>query len=216
MKWVTQIVDVLLPRTCVGCGQEGQAACLACWNKWCNVWVESWPDVGLKQVISCGAYRQLFIQRAIQRWKFAGDRQVATELAFFMNTSLSLRRPNWLETPTVIVPIPLHPRKLRERGFNQTLDLAMGLSQILGLPVLSLLQRVKYTQPQKSVDEIDKLENLRLAFSVDTVVAQVVDVKAHCLVLDDIATTGTTLREAAQCLQRAGFSSVSAVVLARG
>lgn len=122
----------------------------------------------------------------------------------------------WLETPSILIPIPLHGRKLRERGFNQTWDLACALSEELHFPVAPLLQRVKYTAPQKSIDEQEKPKNLHQAFEVDQGLAARVDRSTRLIILDDIATTGTTLREAAEILRRVGFSSISALVVARG
>lgn len=218
-KLTESILDILFPRTCAGCGTNGTVACAGCWKKWERPWVESWAQTsqhGIQGILSCGAYRNLFIQEVIQRWKFSGDRSAAQQLGTHMSQVVRAEQPNWMESPTCLVPIPLHARKLRERGFNQTWDLAVSLGDQLGLPLTPLLQRVKYTVPQKSLEEFEKLGNLQRAFQVDAGLATRVNRSAHLIILDDIATTGTTLREAAAVLQAAGFSSISALVVARG
>lgn len=218
-KLSESILDILFPRTCVGCGANGTVACANCWKKWERPWVESWTDEargGVETILSCGAYRNLFIQEVIQRWKFSGDRSVAQHLAAHIRDVVRAEQPAWLNSPSVLVPIPLHTRKLRERGFNQTGDLACALSHELSWPLAPLLQRVKYTAPQKSLEEHEKSQNLQQAFQVDLAVAAQVNRSTRVIILDDIATTGTTLREAAMVLRTAGFTSVCALVVARG
>lgn len=219
VKLSESILDIVFPRTCVGCGTNGTVACAACWTRWERPWVESWAtdhQGSVDAILSCGAYRNVFIQEVIQRWKFSGDRSVAQHLALHMSGVVRAQLSAWLDSPSLLVPIPLHTRKLRERGFNQTWDLASALSAELGCSLAPLLQRVKYTAPQKSLEEHEKSQNLKQAFQVDQAVATGVDRSTRLIILDDIATTGTTLRSAAAVLRAGGFTFVSALVVARG
>jgi len=114
--------------------------------------------------------------------------------------------------PNAIVPVPLHPTRLRERGYNQALELAKPLAREFGLVLApGLLRRTRATAAQSDLDAVARRNNLRGAFEVDTNHAA----PAHVALLDDVMTTGTTLREAARTLKRAGVARVDVWVLAR-
>jgi len=112
--------------------------------------------------------------------------------------------------PDLIVPVPLHPRRVRERGYNQSLELARGLGRALGRPVAAqALTRVRDTAPQSSLDMARRRENIRDAFASVQVHAR------NILLVDDVYTTGATLTECARTLRRAGAAGLDALVLAR-
>jgi ComF family protein len=112
-----------------------------------------------------------------------------------------------------IVPVPLHPARLRGREFNQSLLLADQLSRQLKKPVsASHLIRAHATDPQTTLTRQERLRNLRQAFSVkqpDSLAGR------RILLVDDVFTTGTTLNECAKVLLKAGIQSVFALTLAR-
>lgn len=206
------ILDFIFPRWCVGCGVEDAALCQACWKKWEVVWMEDHPVDGIDQLVSFGPYAAPFIQRVISRWKFEGDWSVAQVVAQSMASTFS----NWFSQRSCLVPIPLYSLRQRERGFNQAADLAQSLAKFAQMSCAPLLGRPKQTKAQKGLDEVQKVLNMQQAFSLDQVAAQAVDRSSKLIILDDIATTGSTLREAAQVLRQAGFQHISAVVVARG
>jgi competence protein ComFC len=112
-----------------------------------------------------------------------------------------------------LVPVPLHPTRLRERGFNQADALAEVLSKRTRLPVLRCIQRRRYTSTQTQFDRVERMQNLRNAF----VLRKSSDVRGKNLVLlDDVLTTGSTLHECALVLRAAGAESVRAITVARG
>ncbi len=114
--------------------------------------------------------------------------------------------------PDLLVPVPLHPRRLAERGYNQSLLLARGLA---GLPGLGLdpaaLARVRDTPPQARLAGAERRDNLRGAFAADR--GRVAG--RGVVLVDDVMTTGGTLEEASLALLRAGARSVDVLVLAR-
>jgi len=112
----------------------------------------------------------------------------------------------------LIVPVPLHPARLRERGFNQAHLLATMLGQKIGAPVSSVLERVRYTTTQTAFDRIDRMENLHNAFRLRKK-ATVRELRV--LLVDDILTTGSTLTECARVLREAGAQSIYAITAAR-
>ena len=132
-------------------------------------------------------------------------------------TTLLLRAltslPNPLARIDVILPVPLHPIRLREREYNQSLLLAFRLSRLLGLPLsYTALVRIRPTKPQTTLSRNDRLKNLRRSFVV-TQPGILQDKKI--LLVDDVFTTGTTVNECAKALRKAGTSHVFVVTLAR-
>ncbi len=113
----------------------------------------------------------------------------------------------------LIMPVPLHPRRLRARGFNQSLLLARCVASKTGsdLDFLSL-RRTRFTKPQTGLTSEERKRNVRKAFEV--VKRELVKGRTILLV-DDVATTGSTLNECAKALRRAGADRVLCLVLAR-
>jgi ComF family protein len=113
----------------------------------------------------------------------------------------------------VILPVPLHPARLRAREFNQSLLLADQLGRYLALPVSATnLVRTAATEPQTTLTRQARLQNLRKAFAV----RRPQDIaEKRILLVDDVFTTGTTLNECAKTLRKAGSGPVFALTLAR-
>ncbi|MBA3963698.1 MAG: ComF family protein [Chthoniobacterales bacterium] len=112
-----------------------------------------------------------------------------------------------------IIPVPLHPARERERGFNQAEILAKLLGHQVHLPVRSLLQRIRYTTTQTQFDRQERIQNLAGAFRLRRG-GVVRDLRV--LLVDDVLTTGSTLSECAEVLKKAGAVSVHAATVARG
>ena len=148
------------------------------------------------------------LKEAIGLLKYRGKTQLAPALARL----ITLTHPG----PTnvdVLVAVPLHPDRLREREYNQALLLAHHLGQQWKLPVLiDVLRRTKPTLPQTSLTRRERLKNLRKCFVVAAPSA--VEGKTTLLV-DDVFTTGTTVNECAKALRKAGAQAVYVQTLAR-
>ncbi len=113
----------------------------------------------------------------------------------------------------IVMPIPLHPAKLRERGFNQSALIARPVARRLGVPMdTSAMVRVQDTAPQAGLTREERLENVRGAF----VVPKAGRVSGRrVLLVDDVVTTATTVREAAKVLRRSGARGVDVAAFAR-
>jgi ComF family protein len=151
------------------------------------------------------------VRKRVHQLKFGGQLHWVRPLAELMERSL---RP---ETSTLCVdmvfPVPLHVKRLRQRGFNQAGLLARSLGRRLGLPVsFDCLLRTCWTEPQTRLNREQRLHNVKDAF-------QIVDPKKvrdrRILIVDDVYTTGTTLNECAKTLRAAGASKVYAVTVCR-
>ncbi len=113
--------------------------------------------------------------------------------------------------PDCIVPMPLHPARLRERGFNQSLELARRIGRKLHIPLLdNVCQRVRDTPPQAALRWKERNRNVRRVFTCAANLSG-----QHVAVVDDVMTSGASLQELALALRAAGAREVSAWVIAR-
>jgi ComF family protein len=112
--------------------------------------------------------------------------------------------------PELLLPVPLHKARLRERGYNQAVELARPLAQQLAIPLAhDRFRRVRHTAAQTSLKGKDRRKNLRGAFTVEG------NLPGHVAILDDVVTTGATVNELARVLKRAGVESVEIWAIAR-
>lgn len=140
------------------------------------------------------------------------------------NASLNLARTFaalWLDyqhiqntkkhTTDLIIPMPMHEKRLSERGFNQALEIAKRLSNAFTIPLdYTACQRVKYTPPQASLKLKDRIKNIRGAFHCQRPLHNL-----NIAVIDDVMTTGASLDELAKTLKQAGAARVECWVIAR-
>ena len=151
------------------------------------------------------------MMEAIHQFKYGEKRYLAKSLGplFVQFAGSRMKQRDDL----LIMPVPLHKKRLRERGFNQSLLLAKHLARQMNaeLDFLSL-RRVRYTLPQTGLGKEERRKNVRGAFRVENPHA----VKAKTVLLvDDVATTGNTLNECARVLKKSGCKNVFCMVLAK-
>jgi len=116
--------------------------------------------------------------------------------------------------PWLLIPVPLHSRRFRERRFNQSLELAATLSQLSGLPCHDLLRRTRYTTAQAALNRQQRLKNLAGAFTLKP--KTTLPPHAGLLLIDDVFTTGSTAHECALALKKAGAVRIVVLTVARG
>lgn len=147
------------------------------------------------------------LDRLLPRLKFHRDFAAGRVLAQCMAEHFAD-----LPRPQALVPVPLHRGRLRQRGFDQALELARPLARALDLPLQAgLLHRCRATHAQSRLDADARARNLRGAFRVDARAA----LPAHVALVDDVMTTGATLHAAAKALRAAGVARIDAWVCAR-
>ncbi|MFA6422714.1 MAG: ComF family protein [Candidatus Buchananbacteria bacterium] len=118
---------------------------------------------------------------------------------------------------SLFVPVPLHRRRLLERGFNQAQLISERVSQIIGGVIdVNLLVRIKYNAPQAKLSAKERRANLAGFFKINTERSEFYDKKRPIILVDDVYTTGTTMQECAKLLKNEGFESVGGIVIARG
>jgi len=149
------------------------------------------------------------LRRVLSRLKYGGAAVLARPLA--EAAAPHLAAVAGLLPGGVLVPVPVHAARLRQRGYNQAALIAQHLSPILGLPVAQVLVRLRPTQQQHRLNRAERLRNLRLAFNVD----QGSRAPPEAILVDDILTTSATLEACAAALRRGGSTRVVGVTVAR-
>lgn len=231
-------MDLFMPRRCPGCEQmsprgPGRAWCEDCLeglphivSPLCPVCGRPYPKSPTSEDHLCGecAVSTFAFQSArsavvhtgmvrdfIHRFKFGGQLEFAAPLAAL--AALAVRSGPSASSVDVVLPVPLHVKRLRERGFNQAGILARFVAKDLGVPVrMDVLLRTGWSRPQTRLSRAERLENVRHAFEVREPGA--VEGRSILLV-DDVFTTGTTLGECADVLRSAGAREVHAVTVTR-
>ena len=132
-------------------------------------------------------------------------------MASFFGAALAARAQDFGAQADLILPMPLHPRRLAERGFNQAVELARPLARVRGLPLgLAVVSKLRDIPAQAGLDREARLRNPRGVFECDVSLQG-----QRVIVVDDVMTTGATLGELARTLKRQGASWVGNVVVAR-
>lgn len=236
-KWLksiqSRVFDHLLPPVCVLCGDPGQNGagqpmdlCPACREALPRVDCQcarcALPLSATSMEALCGrcqtqppAFERCLsafnyqhpLDHLLQDLKFNGRLTNARLLGELM--------ADWLASvvevaPDHILPVPLHNSRLRQRGFNQAVELARPIASQFGLPLnLRAVKRIRETPPQSDLSRKQRLKNIKGAFEV------LHPLKGHVVIVDDVMTTGSTADELARTLLKAGADSVEVWVCAR-
>ncbi|MYD36531.1 MAG: ComF family protein [Dehalococcoidia bacterium] len=200
---------LLFPPRCVLCGREGDLVCESCRR---SLPPRLDPDAipklnGIRAARAVWPYEGN-VREIVRHYKYNGLRSLAPVLALEMGDVLH----EWGPATDVIVHVPVHPARLRERGFDQSGLLARELSQMTGLVAISALVRLRETGVQaRAMSAAERAANVRGAFHVPNP-AQIR--RANVLLIDDVLTTGATLTEAARALRHGGANNVYALTFA--
>lgn len=243
LRWFHTLLDYIFPEKCLGCGREGSFLCDSCtrsvrFNRSQVCPVCKKPSTQGKVhsekckqassldglLVACHYRENKILEKAIKQFKYHYSQDLAGQLGSLL---VQLIRENKIDLHhTVLVPIPLHPKRKAWRGFNQAEVLAERIQLELLLPVLHVLKRSKNTRQQAVLHRKERIANLKDAFIIAenyhhrpllTSSLEGEELKQkHFLLVDDVTTTLSTLEEAARVLKKNGFTHVSGIVLARG
>lgn len=226
------ILDTLLPIECLGCQEEGawlcgvcrdqitletQEACYVCKNfsfggRTCFPCQKIYS---LAAVVSFLDYDQELVRQALQLAKYSYVQEALTPLieAVIPHLIVKIEALDIDPRALTFVPVPLHPRRLRDRGFNQAQLIAKRLAVVSGSQCVEVLKRRFWTPPQAKLDEFDRRRNIK----GNIVCSNSEAVQGHrVVVVDDVATTGSTLEACGRALRAAGAAEVWGLVLAKG
>ena len=215
---VTRLLEFALPPVCAGCGREGDAICPGCLPSVGSRvalptgtplgFAEGPPDP-LLQLEWCSPFAGT-TRRALHALKYQGERRLAAPLG-----SVVAERWRWAGAGgDVLVPVPVHEARRRERGFDQAALITAAAAEQLRLPWRAAVIRTRATTAQYHLDRRHRASNVAQAFVVDP--AAVTAIAGRWVILvDDVITTGATLCETARALLAGGAAAVSAITVAR-
>ena len=216
------IIDFFYPPVCIVCNSDriprSEKVCPQCWESIPRI-TQNMPQYkelceilvrkkSAHELISCflftrkGAFRHI-----IHALKYRKFRSIGICLGQLIGTKLLDQHTEF----DIIVPVPLHRVKLRERGYNQSDLIAQGISSILHKPVVpGCLRRTKNTASQTTLSIEDRQQNMKNAFIILPKQEHYVKAKS-CLLVDDIITTGATVKACIAVLRRAGAARIIVV-----
>ncbi len=197
--------DLVLPRRCAGCRAPGEWLCLECRDA-----SDAEPLVLARALRgrAVGAFAGP-IREAVHAFKYGGEHALATELGSLVARLVARDLATGILLDA-IVPVPLHRARLRERGYDQTLLLAEHVSRSCGLPVVPALRRIRWSGPQVELDRDRRAENTSGAF-----VGVAGSLRGlRVALIDDVTTTGATLRAAAAAARASGARALRVYVIA--
>lgn len=226
-KFCAVAKDYVFPVFCLGCNKEGEWTCPDCFGRmdlrgvfYCPICHR--PSIGgvccpvcqpqsyLDRAMAIVVYQEENLAgKLIKALKYNYAEEISAAFAKMIDGFLS-RHLGVLSEMDIIVPVPLHRRRLAERGFNQAQLLADILGHKIGRPVVNLLKRDRYTLQQAKLSREERQLNVRHAFLNSNFNANAV------LLVDDVFTTGATMQECSRVLKAAGVKKVIGFSVARG
>jgi ComF family protein len=215
------VLDIVFPPVCVSCrrhageGSPGSMICRPCFDS-INInslWLPQTVNIVIAAV---GSYSDRPLRELIHSLKYGKMERSAGILGKIMGEYV--RRTGLMNlidvNNAVIVPIPLHGEKIMKRGFNQSELIAKEIGKEFGIKVVNALKRVKNTPPQIEMkNDMAREENLKGAFAIDPIGYSVL--AKDLILIDDVLTTGATIREAMKVLRKLKPGKIVALVAAR-
>ena len=215
---VTRLLDLALPPICAGCGTEGDAICPACLPSVGSrvalppgtpLGLAEGPPDPLLQLEWCSPFAGP-TRRALHALKYQGERRLAAPLG----TVVAERWRRAGAGGDILVPVPVHQARRRERGYDQAALIAAVAAERLRLPWRVAVVRTRVTTAQYHLDRRHRASNVAEAFAMDPA-AHAAIAGRWVVLVDDVVTTGATLCETARALLAGGAAAVSAITVAR-
>lgn len=230
MSLLTPLLDLLFPPRCVACGRAGQLLCDTCAQRVAPVPAPYCPRCGQPQsndhiCPSCTSLQsnpltlaracaifQSPLREAIHALKYENMPQLAPSLTRYLHAGYAHHLVSSIHTPvSAILPVPLHANRQHQRGYNQSALLARHFTLRTGIPLREdWIVRTRDTEPQVGKNYRERQHNVADSFTATVPLAGMT-----LLLIDDVYTTGATLRACASALRAAGAQEVYALTLAR-
>lgn len=209
------LLDIFFPSFCAGCKKEGWFLCENCKQKIELLKTPShFPEKAKIKKFYCAAeYRQKILKELIHNFKYKKIAQIKNEIGELVVKYLeSVNFESSKEQ--ILVPVPLHKKRLSDRGFNQSELIAKELGKHFNIPVYNnIISRKKYTKHQTLEQKRkERKENLKDAFSTRPNISLK---NKEVILVDDVITTGATLKECAKTLAKTNPKKITAIVVAK-
>jgi ComF family protein len=209
------LLDLIFPVFCLACKKEGEWLCQSCLKKieFKKPYASREKDSCLDNLIVVAEYQNELVKRMIHLLKYNFAYDLKSAVRSLLTYFIIINKINF-PAQTLIIPVPLHKKRLRWRGFNQAQIISEELAKISNISVsVDNLCRIKYTQPQVTLAAKARKNNMIGAFSLNNPL----EISGKSVILiDDVYTTGSTVNEAAKVLKKAGAKEVIGFVIARG
>jgi ComF family protein len=204
---LNSLLTTLFPDRCGGCARLGELLCQRC-----RAALAPYPRAPERLPASLDGVRVAFVfasplREVVHQFKYRRVRRLAQPLGQLMAAHLAAQ-PLMIEA---VLPVPLHPQRLAERGFNQAEALAQEVGHALDRPLARGLERMRATEQQAHLDARQRADNVRGAFRWRAATPP----PRRLLIVDDVLTTGATIGACAEVLREAGAEAVYGLALAR-
>lgn len=217
------MLDALLPRRCVGCGAYDTWLCSSCVRMHLRARRTPLPRdlrlrTGITSITTLGFYSNPLWQEAVRSLKFHGVREVAEVCGALLADVYGRSDDPAIARAlsTIVIPVPLHRRRERERGFNQSALLGRVVAERIGaLYANEVLQRVRRTSSQTIHTHEERYANVASVFDLGRA-ASLVPQHARLVLVDDVVTTGATTIAATEVLRQLNPACIDIIAIARG
>lgn len=209
---INGLSSLIFPPVCKSCNKRIDSnmniICNECWNGLVRVdkeiFLQKEIPENINKVYAIFQFDDLF-QKIIHALKYQGNNSIGVELGKRMSKYVEPEMVN--KERGMFVPVPLHPIKYRERGYNQAEAIARGLSIGLDIPLNTrLIKRVKNTSTQTKLNAEERRKNMESAFVIDS--NSDIEKIRQIVLVDDVFTTGSTMNSAAKVLKESGINKV--------
>jgi ComF family protein len=211
MAILKKLLNILFPIECLGCGQNDILLCSKCFNSIKVNQPEYFNTEFIDQVHISSSFHQKLLQKIIHLYKYSYIEKLSKHLSKLVISYYS-QVEDKLDSP-IIIPVPLHQKRLLVRCFNQSDLIAQNFSQQFEYQCKdNLIVRVKHTEQQAKLSKKGRMENIKGAFKVlDKSFVK----DKNFIIIDDLYTTGSTVAGIAQLLKDNGANQVWCLVIAK-
>ncbi|MCX6120948.1 MAG: double zinc ribbon domain-containing protein [Ignavibacteriales bacterium] len=224
-RLTSPFLDFLYPPVCVACNKPlpdgGQKVCMDCWNaiplvtQHLHLYQETRAKLrsggDINDLVSCFVFeKEGSFQHIAHALKYKEYKSIGIDLGIRIGETLE----EWNFEVDLLIPVPLHRIKQRERGYNQSEFIARGISSVIGKPiVLNAVCRTRHTLTQTKLTIEERRKNMEHAFELSPHSSDIL-FEQKCLLVDDVITTGATTNSCAQVMHLAGAAKIIAAAAA--
>ncbi len=236
LKVFNKIINILFPNKCLCCNKYTNDNFFICKECFCRLHINNYftcpichkktdiqseqncfhKDNLVKKILYPLDYKDNTVKELIHKFKYNKIKTISKTFRFILEQSLTSYLASFSKNEWIIIPVPLHFLKQKQRGFNQSDIIGTIISDILKLPIQHhIIIRHKNNPPQaKSLNQEERLLNTQNIFKINASQKNII-FKKNIILVDDVFTTGATLNECARILKENGAKNIIAICLAR-